>query len=163
MHAHFFDPQSLYHRFWGAFGATGVEHFRDSTEIAFVPLLMCLIWILTIFLEYALSPGELEGELQRLKIRLQRHGLDRSGSTLMLSWVLLRKEESLELHPRSWVVVRFINVIKTWDVSRQRNLTALLLGYLRGNLASEPHQQQYKCVIKDIMEDLATLAEEMDV
>ena len=120
-----------------------------------------LLWILAIFLEYAQSPLQLAGELQDLKIRLRRHGLDRFGSPLMLCWLLLRKEESLELHPRSWAVVRLINVIKIWDVSKQHNLTTLLHGYLLGNQTTEAHQQQYYCVMEGIMEDLATLTGEM--
>jgi len=135
---------------------------RDPTRIVFHTRLMSLLWILAIFVEYTQSPLQLTEDLQDLQIRLQRHGLDRFGSPMMLCWMLLRKEKSLELHPRSWAIVRFINVIKTWDVSRQRNLMTLLLGYLLGNLASEDHQQQHNCVMEGIAEDLATLTKEME-
>lgn len=125
-----------------------------------IPRLICLLWILAIFLEYAQSPLQLEGELQDLKIRLRRHGFDRFGSPMMLCWLLLRKEESLELHPRSWAVVRLMNVIKMWDVSKQHNLGTLLHGYLLGGQTTEAHQQLYYRVMEGIREDMATLNEE---
>jgi hypothetical protein len=80
---------------------------------------------------------------------------------MMLLWLLLGKEESFELHPRSWVVVRLINIIKKWDVSKQHNLTTLLHGYLFGNPTTESHQQQYRSVMDGTMEDLITLTGEM--
>jgi hypothetical protein len=80
---------------------------------------------------------------------------------MVLCWLLLRKDESLELHPRSWAVVRLTNVIKIWDVSKQHNLTTLLHGYLLGKQSTEAHQQQHYCVMEGIMEDLATLTGEM--
>ena len=80
---------------------------------------------------------------------------------MMLLWLLLGKEETFELHPRSWIVVRLINVIKIWDDSKQHNLTTLLYGYLFGNPTTEAHQQQYYCVMEGIKEDLATLTGEM--
>src|SRR5262249_37914874 len=72
-----FDSRSLFYRFLSTFDASGVEVFRDSTRLTFIPILMCLIWILTIFLEYSQSPEQLSGELQALTLRLQRHRLDR--------------------------------------------------------------------------------------
>jgi hypothetical protein len=122
---------------------------------------MCLLWVLMIFLDCAQSPLQLGGELQDLEVRLRRYRLDRSGSPMMLCWLLLRKEESLELHPRSWAVIRLINVIKIWDVSKQHDLTTLLHGYLLGNQTTGAHLQQYCCVMEGIMEDLANLTGEM--
>jgi hypothetical protein len=121
-----------------------------------IPRLTCSLWMLAIFLEYAQSPLQIARELQDMKIRLRRHGLDRFGTPRMLCWLLLRKEESLELHPRSWAVVRLINVIKMWDVSKQHNLTTLLHGYLLGNQITEAHQQLFYGVMEGIMEDFAT-------
>jgi hypothetical protein len=120
----------------------------------YISSLACLLWILVMFLEYAQSPLQLAGELQDLNIRLQRHGLDRLGSPMMLCWLLLGKGESMELHPRSWVVVRLINHIKGWDVSKKHNLTTLLHGYLLGNQTTEELQQQYHCVMEGILEEL---------
>jgi hypothetical protein len=71
--------------------------------------------------------------------------------------LLLKKEESLELHPRSWAVVRLMNVIKNWEVSKQHDLTRLLRGYLSDNQTIEAHQQQYYDIMEGIREDLATL------
>jgi hypothetical protein len=120
---------------------------------------MCLLWVLTLFLEYAQSaPSQLTAELQDLEGRLRRQCLDRFGSPMMLCWLLLRKEESVELHPRSWAVVRYINVIKTWDVLKQQNLTTLLQSYLLGKKATEA---QYHRVMKSIMQDMAILIGEM--
>lgn len=123
---------------------------------------MCLLWILVLFLEYAQSaPSELAAELQNLEGRLWRQHLDRFGSPIMLCWLLLRKEESVELHPRSWAVVKHINIIKTWDVSRQQNLTTLLQGYLLGKRVSEAQRQQYHGVMKGVMQDMAALIGEV--
>jgi hypothetical protein len=158
--AHFFGPRSPLHRLLGTFDVTGLESFRDPTRKISTPRLICLLCILAIFLEYAQSPLQLEGELQGLKIRLRRHGFDRFGSPLVLCWLLLSKEESLALHPRSWAVVRLINVIKTWDVSKQHNLTTLLHGYLLGDQTTEAHEQLYYRVMESIREDMATLNEE---
>jgi hypothetical protein len=158
--AHFFGPRSPLHRLLGTFDVTGLESFRDPTHKISTPRLICLLWILAIFLEYTQSPLQLTEELQDLEIRLRRHGLDRLGSPRMLCWLLLRKEESWELHPRSCTVVRLINVIKIWDVSKQHDLTTLLHGYLLGNQTTDAHLQQYSCVMEGIMEDLATLTGE---
>jgi hypothetical protein len=160
VNAHLLGPQSALHRLLGIFDITGPNFFRNPTKTISSSRLTCLLWILTIFLEYAQSPIHLAGELQDLKIRLQHHGLDRFGSPMMLCWVLLRKEESLELHPRSWAVVRLINVIKLWDVSKQHNLTTLLHGYLLDNQTTKAHKEQYYCVIEGIMEELAILTRE---
>jgi hypothetical protein len=153
--AHFFGPRSPLHCLLGIFAVTSPKCIRDPTKLITISRLTCLLWILSIFLEYARSPLQLVGELQDLQVRLQRHGLDRFGSPMMLCWLLLRKEESLEPHPRSWAVVRFINVIKIWDVSKQHDLTTLLHGYLLGNQTTDAHLQQYSCVMEGIMEDLA--------
>jgi hypothetical protein len=127
-----------------------------------IPRLMCLIWVLSLFLEYAQSaPLYLAAELQDLEGRLRRQRLDRFGSPMMLCWLLLRKEESVELHPRSWAVVRHINVIKTWDMSKRQNLTTLLQSYLLGKKATETQRQQYHLVMKGVMQDMATLIGEM--
>ena len=101
------------------------------------------------------------GQLQDLVIRLQRRGLDRFGSLLRLWWLLLKKEESLELHPRSWGAVRLLNVIKVWDDSRQDNLAILLCNYLFANSTAEAHQQQHNLVMGAIVEDLATLTRDV--
>jgi hypothetical protein len=155
--AHFFDSQSPLHRLLGFFDDTGLEAFRDPTKWLSITRLACLLWILTIFLDYSRSPLQLAGELQDLKIRLQRHRLDRFGLPMMLCMLLLKKEESLELHPRSWAVVRLMNVIKNWEVSKQHDLTRLLRGYLSDNQTIEAHQQQYYDIMEGIREDLATL------
>jgi hypothetical protein len=161
INAHFFSPQSPLHHLLRISDFTSPEAFRDPTAKISISSLACLLWILAIFLEDAQSPLQLAGELQDLEKRLRRHGLNRFGSPLTLCWLLLRKEESSELHPRSWTVVRLINVIKTWDVSKQYNLTTLLYGYLLGNQITEAHQQQYYCVIEGIIEELATLTGDM--
>jgi hypothetical protein len=146
--AHFLSP--LY-PLLGISDLSSPEGFREPTRIIPISSLACLIWILSIFLDHAQSPLQLERELQDLKTR---HGL---GSPMMLCWLLLGKGESFELHPRSWAVVRLINIIKMWDISKQQNLMTLLHGYLLGNQTTEARQQQYDSVIEGIMEDLATL------
>jgi hypothetical protein len=150
--AHFFGPQTPLDHLLGISDFASPEAFLDPTKIIYNSTIACLLWILAIFLEYAQSPLQLAGELQDLNIRLQRHGLDRLGSPMMLCWLLLGKRESLELHPRSWAVVRLVNVIKMWDVSKKHNLTTLLHGYLLGNQTTEALQQQYHCVMEGIME-----------
>jgi hypothetical protein len=159
--AHFFGPRSLLYRLLGTSDVTGIEPFPNPTRMISLTRLMCLLWILTIYLEYAHSPVQLTGELQDLYLRLRHRGINQSVSHLLLCWLLLRKEESLELHSRSWAVVRFMNVIKTWDVSIQHNLTALLLGYLLGNQTAEALQQKYDFVMEGILEDLALTEEEV--
>jgi hypothetical protein len=159
--AYLFGPQSRLHRFFGTLNLTGLEAFRYPVKVISILRLFCLLWILRIFLEHAQSPLELVGELQYLQIRLSRHGLDRFGSPMMLCWLLLREEEILELHPRSWAVVRLLNIIKVWNISRQHKLTTLLYGYLLCDEANEAQQQQHYSFMKDIMEDLTTLAARM--
>lgn len=156
-----FRHRSLLHRFFGTLNLTGLEAFRNPVKVISILRLVCLLWILRIFLEHAQSPLELVGELQYLQIRLSRHGLDRFGSPMILCWLLLREEDILELHPRSWVVVRLINIIKVWNVSRQHKLTTLLYGYLLCDEASEAQQQQHYSVMKEIMDDLTTLTAHM--
>lgn len=70
---------------------------------------------------------------------------------MMLCWLLLGKGESFELHPRSWAVVRLINVVKIWDISKQHHLTKTLYGYLLGKETTKAHQQQYYYVMEGIM------------
>jgi hypothetical protein len=158
---HFFGPLSPLHRLLGTFSINGLESFREPTNAVAILRLTCLIWILMIFLQYAQSPLNLALELQDLNIRLRRHGLDRFGSPMTLCWLLLREEESFKLHPRSWAVVRLINIIKMWEVSRQYNLTALLCGYLLYNQTTAAHQQLRYYIMEGIVKDLDSLTGEM--
>jgi hypothetical protein len=114
----------------GMFDEADRDYVRNpSRQISFCRL-ASLLWILAIFLEYGHSPVTLKAELQRLQMRLLKHGLDRSGSTVMLCELLLKKEEYLEVHHRSYPVVRIMNVVKAWNIRQQGDLARLLYGYL---------------------------------
>ncbi|OCT47840.1 hypothetical protein CLCR_03413 [Cladophialophora carrionii] len=157
----FFEVQSPLHRLvFGTIDLARLQAFRDPTRknLVSIPRVFCVLWILSIFLEHARSAVEIAAELQRLEERLRRHLLDRSGSPMMLCWFLLRDEKSSQLHRRSWAVVRHVNLIKMWDVDKQRNLTALLHGYLVfDETTAEAQHQLYHSVMEGIMEDMANL------
>lgn len=158
----FFQPGSPLRRLlFPIVDPASLTAFPDQTKhnILSMPRLMCLFWILAIFMEHAQWPLKLAGELQDLQHRLIRHGLDRSGSPMMLCWVLLRDDDSGGLHPRSWAIVRYISVIKPWDGDKQQNLTRLLHGYLLRDNTTEAQQRQYYGVMENMMTEVRTLGE----
>jgi hypothetical protein len=158
----FFEPESpLYRLAFGTTDLASLTAFPDPTKktITSMPGLTCLLWVLAIFLDHAQSPDQLADELQQLQDRLKRHQLDRFGSPMMLCWMLLKKEESGDVHPRSWVVVRHISVIKKWDADKQSDLSTLLNGFLLGNEPAEAQQRRYHSIMESIMKSEESLSE----
>ncbi|KIW69241.1 hypothetical protein PV04_05128 [Phialophora macrospora] len=164
--ASFFAPQSPLHRLvFGTIDLASLQAFRDPTRknLVSIPRVFCVLWVLSIFLEHAGSAVQIAAELQDVEDRLRRHGLDRSRSPMMLCWVLLRENEqssSSHVHPRSWAVVRHVNLIKMWDVDKQRDLTALLHGYLLVDRTAEAQQRLYHSVMEGLMGDMESLTED---
>ena len=158
-YSHFFESQSPLHRLvFGTADLASLETFPDDMkkDMFSLPCLMCLLWVLSIFVEHAYSPPQLFGELQELQERLRRQKLDRRGSPLLLFWALLKKEDSGELHPRSWATVRFLSVIKVWSGEKQQALATLLHGYLLSCEPAEAQRRRYYLVMEGLMEEPGT-------
>ncbi|KAJ9611185.1 hypothetical protein H2200_004368 [Cladophialophora chaetospira] len=156
----YFSVESPLHRLvFGTIDLASLKAFRDPTRehLVSMPRIFCLLWVLSIFLEHAQSPGHVAAELQDLQRRIRLGHLETCGSPMMLCWLLLRKEEPIAVHPRSWAIVRHINLIKMWDLRQQRGLTTLLVGYLLIDQTAEAQMRQYNAVMEGVMEDMAGL------
>ena len=153
-HAHYFKRHTPIHRLLELEDDEEYHFIRNSSHVISICRLACLFWIFAIFIEHGQSPESLGFELEKLRLRLVRHGLDHYGSNLMLCELLLKEENSVEVHIRGWQLVRIMNLVKAWGIERQDDLASLLYGYLSCTYSLDVEGQHYERVMNQIKLDL---------
>jgi hypothetical protein len=162
-HMHLFGPSSPLYHLLRIPDILGLDPIRDPAKVLALARLMCLLWLVSLFVAHARNPTALALYLDALLAQLSPYGLDGStssshsstGSPMMLCWLLLKRDETLELHEISWSVVRHVNVVKAWNPRVQHALAALLYGYLAGEAETDAHQRRHDLLIEGVLRDMA--------
>jgi hypothetical protein len=137
-----------------------IHDFMKAPDLfASVCRLACLFCLCGIVREYASNLVRLSSELDKLKLRLENYELayGQCTSTVMLSEFLMIQEDRMEVHDRWWPVVRIMNVVKTWNVVRQTDLSRCLYGYLSDDHTKEEEQEDYERILGQIKRDIEVL------
>jgi hypothetical protein len=137
-----------------------LDFIQDPFLLTSLCRLASLFWIHSIFLEHSKTPINLIREFRNLQARLLKHRLDCVGSTIMLWEILLKNKDGVGVDGRTWRVVRFMNVVKSWDMDLLDSLARLLYGYLSNSLDFIAEKQLLQSVSDRIMDIGSFKAEE---